>query len=86
MNKEIVQAVYTSEEIKYKKEIDDIDNRIKVISEDYKKEQNKKSPNKETIKKLNNETGYLIRHRNILVEKLYGDKNGNDKANNKTDK
>ena len=86
MNKEIVQVKYTENDKKLKDEIEGIDKRIKEISNDFKKENAKKYPNSETINRLNNETGYLIRHRNELVEKLYkvGDKN--DKADIKTDK
>ncbi len=71
MNKEIVQTQYTDIEKKQKEEIEGIDKRIKEISTEFKKEKAKKYPNNETIKRLNNETAYLIRHRNELVEKLY---------------
>ena len=72
MNKKNIQISYTEEERDMIRQLDNIDYRVNKLKIEYKKERNSKYPNRFRLKEIENETGFLIKHRNELVKQIYG--------------
>ena len=72
MNKKNIQVSYTEEERDLIRQLDNIDYRINKLKIEYKKERNSKYLNRFRVKEIENETGFLIKHRNELVKQIYG--------------
>ena len=72
MNNKIIQVSYREKERGMIRQLDNIDYRINKLQIEYKKEGNSKYPNRFRLKEIENETGFLIKHRNELVKQIYG--------------
>lgn len=71
-DKKMIEVKYTEKEKELIKEMDEVDARIDKIKKEYSRESKLKYPKNEKLKNMENEVGFLIKHRNEISNRLYG--------------